>query len=548
MSMNIHNQIVGSESSQLLADMFIQHSLGRLDKKDDKPAVVIPKRNYTPYGAARQIPDCTAPTLIFEGVAESGKTFASLVLRVDAMAWAYPGAQIVIVRKVYADIITSVVESYEKNVLGLEQGQDTTIDGIRRYGGVKPFRYDYPNDSVVWIGGLDNAGKVLSSQRDIIYCNQAEELTFEDYSYLKSRCTGRAGNTPFPQIILDCNPAQPTHWINTLQAVSSVDEWNELPDSTIELKERKFQTAVRLKSEHRDNPRLFNQETGEITAQGVLSLSILKDLPGVLRKRLFEGLWAGVEGMVYEDSYSQLHNLKYWSELGWSGQIPPLSWRRVWAIDFGYKNPFACGFFAIDPDNNVYLYRQIYYTKRLVQDHCSTILRAALYDARPDVIVCDHDAEDRATFSRHCVFCVDCDQAISVQDSDRFHSRHTTIRFNLTTKAAYKAIEHGIQAVAKRWRVQGNGKAGLVIVRGGLVERDLSLKQLHKPTCTEDEIEGYAYPKDISGKTIKEIPIDINNHGCDLSRYAIAEIDQIHKIGKTGKPAVGKQRAGYVVR
>ena len=98
----------------------------------------------------------------------------------------------------------------------------------------------------------------------------------------------------------------------------------------------------------------------------------------------------------------------------------PWAWPRYWSIDFGYTNPFVCQFSAQDPDGRLYRYREIYRSKRLVEDHAQMIkrlwneelqaccrmpsgqpearIRSAL---RPRAIVCDHDAEDRATLAKH---------------------------------------------------------------------------------------------------------------------------------------------------
>jgi hypothetical protein len=40
-----------------------------------------------------------------------------------------------------------------------------------------------------------------------------EEIRLDDYEKLVGRATGRAGNAPYPQVMGDCNPDAPTHWI-----------------------------------------------------------------------------------------------------------------------------------------------------------------------------------------------------------------------------------------------------------------------------------------------------------------------------------------------
>src|SRR5262249_12503778 len=105
--------------------------------------------------------------------------------------------------------------------------------------------------------------------------------------------------------------------------------------------------------------------------------------------------------------------------------------------------------------------------------------------------VSDHDAEDRATLERHGV----------------------------STVAANKAISTGIEAVKARLRKQKDGKPRLLIMRDSLVEEDGLLAELHKPLCTHDEVMMYVYPKATSGKAVKEVPVDMYNHGMDCKRY-----------------------------
>jgi phage terminase large subunit len=203
------------------------------------------------------------------------------------------------------------------------------------------------------------------------------------------------------------------------------------------------------------------------------------------------------------------------------GFWPKKDWKRYWAVDFGFTNPFVLQCWAEDPDGRLYLYRELYRTKRLVEDHARDILRlvtklvprardtgddvlASVQDGRrvwkeptPTVIVCDHDAEDRETLTRH---------------------------LGMPTRAANKKVSEGIQAVASRFRRQEDGKPRLYISRTALVERDLLLVEAKKPCSTLEEIPGYVW--DIAnGKPAKESPRKEDDHGCDALRYICAERD-----------------------
>jgi len=89
-----------------------------------------------------------------------------------------------------------------------------------------------------------------------------------------------------------------------------------------------------------------------------------------------------------------------------------------------------------------------------------------------------------------------------------------------------KAVSDGIQAVQMRLRVQGDGLPRLGLVRDVLVERDTELAEAGRPTSTLEEITGYVWARDASGKKLeKEQPAKNDDHGMDAMRYLVAERD-----------------------
>src|SRR5688572_15322847 len=265
----------------------------------DAPVVQV-KRKFTAYGATADLFRLKDPQLIVSGPAETGKTIACLHL-LDSLAWKYPGMQGAIIRKTYRSMPGSVLQTYEKKVL-------VDGDGVTKRGGEKPEWFDYPNGSRLWVGGMDNPAKVLSSERDVIYVNQTEELTLDEWETLTTRATGRAGNMPYAQVIGDCNPGAFSHWIK-----------GSANDGKLKL----------LESRHEDNPTLFDQQTKLITPQGERSLEALDRLTGVRYLRLRKGLWAAAEGSVYDTFDRAKHIID---------EVPLLS-RHIAGVDWGFTNP-----------------------------------------------------------------------------------------------------------------------------------------------------------------------------------------------------------------
>ncbi len=411
--------------------------------------------DYRPIGAARQLFREKGPEVMLSGPAGTGKTRAGLEV-LHARCCHYPDSRHLLVRKTRASLTSTALITYNQNVLP-DGGAEVSYNGAR-----------YPNGSVIVFGGLDKSSKIMSSEYDSIYIPEATEVTEGDWEDLTTRL--RWGRMPFQQIFGDCNPGPPTHW----------------------LKRRSLNgRLMMLESRHEHNPTLWDGK--EWSERGKSYLRVLDALSGARKQRLRHGIWAAAEGMVYETWDPVTHLIDRFDI--------PATWPRIWGLDFGYTNPFVWQAWARDPDGRLYRYREIYMTQRLVEDHCATIRQICKTENEPlpVAIICDHDAEDRATFERH---------------------------MGLPTRAAYKAISPGIQAVQNRLRKHGDGKPRLFLLRDSLVQRDQALDDLRKPCSTEEEIEGYVWPHTGSGKTL-DVPVKRDDHGMDDMRYVVAAADGI---------------------
>jgi PBSX family phage terminase large subunit len=404
------------------------------------------QRPYRPYGAALDLFYCQADEVVLEGPAGTGKSRADLE-KVHLCALKYPGMRALICRKTRASMTESTLVTYEDKVLPVGFIRDD-IKRSNRHS------YPYPNGSEVVIGGLDKASRIMSTEYDMIVVPEATEATEHDWESLTTRL--RNGVMPYQQIIADCNPDAPTHWLHIRCDTGK---------------------ATVFFSRHTDNP--------TVTAT---YLARLENLTGVRKDRLFYGRRAAAEGIVYADFDRRVHLID---------RFPiPAVWRRIRAVDFGYSNPFVCQWWAIDPDGRMYLYREIYHTKRTVTVHTKQI-KALSEGEKIEATVADHDAEDRATMHEG----------------------------GIETKAARKAISVGIQKVQERLKLAGDGKPRLYVLRDSLVEADPDLQEAKQPLCFEQEIDSYVWPKGGDGKPVKEVPVDAFNHAMDSGRYAVMYVD-----------------------
>lgn len=422
-----------------------------------------------PRGAARQVLECRDFEILVEGPVGTGKTFAVL-WKIHLLALKYPGMKALLLRKTQRSLTESAIQTYVTKILPLANW------GVRPFSGniAEPRSFRYPNGSRLVVGGLDNPGKVMSAEYDVAAIFEATQVSIEDWENVTTRL--RNGVMPYQQLIGDCNPDGPTHWLN-----------QRANDGKI----------TRLLSRHQDNPRLWDADRQAWTPEGEEYVVLrLENLTGVRRKRNLEGLWAAAEGQVYEGWDPAIHVVDRFEI--------PADWPRYWSIDFGFRHPFIWQWWAEDHDGTLYRYREIAMTGRLVEDHARLGLQLSANEPKPTAIVTDHDAEDRATFER---------------------------KTGYRTKPAFKGVSAGIQAVAERLRPQRNGKPRIVFLRDSLVELDPELRAEGRPTCTEDEFTSYVW-NTASGRRLGEEPVKANDHGMDAMRYMVAFRDLQRTLAK----------------
>lgn len=380
------------------------------------------------------------------GPAGTGKTRAVLEYA-HLLASVRPGLRILSLRKTFASLKGSTLITFDEQVM-------PTLDGVVFKGSTakRPPQYLYPNGSTWEIGGMDKPGKIMSTDYDLVLAHETTDFEEGDWEVITTRL--RHQSLAWQQIIGDCNPAGPEHWIKRRADAGKL---------------------LMLESRHEDNPFATPAYLAKLDA-----------LTGVRYLRLRLGIWAAAEGMVYQDSWDRKRNLV-------DHFVIPKEWPRYLSIDFGFTNPFVCQWWAEDPDGRLYRYREIYQTKRLVIDHANEIKRLSRWGEKdgeplPRAVLCDPSAAEAKAQLRQAL--------------------------NMNVFDAPNDVLAGIQCVAARMRPAGDGRARLFLLRDSLVQRDYDLAEAKKPTCTEEEIEGYVWQ---TGS--KEAPVKEDDHGNDTMRY-----------------------------
>jgi hypothetical protein len=446
---------------------------------------------YEPRGGARELMLARESEVLIAGPAGTGKSLAML-FKLHLTALAVSGLRSLLVRQTQVSLTATTLTIFERFVVGasLAAGEVSWFGGSTRL----PPAYRYANGSTMTVGGMDKPDKFLSSDYDRIAVDEGTEMALAGLEILITRLRSQAPT--YRQIIVACNPAHPTHFLH----------------------QRAQRGTMRMiLSRHRDNPAYVNRN-GSITERGQEYFALLDRLTGVRRLRLLDGIWAAAEGIVYETYDPAIHEVP-------EDAVFPAEWTRYWSVDFGYTNPFVCQCWVEDPDGRLILEWEVYRTQRLVEDHAVTILDQVSYldpdyvhhgehsrrahegrvwtGPEPAAIICDHDAEDRATLERHV---------------------------GRTTKAAWKTVSDGIQYVQARLKLQADGRPRLQLRKNAVVEVDHSLADRGKPTCTAEEFPAYLWKLKpgvvarLSGDQ-KDEPEKENDHGMDTTRYMVSDRD-----------------------
>lgn len=413
--------------------------------------------------------------IVLDGPAGTGKTFAALQ-RQHLICNKYPRCRGIILRKFRSSMNETVLEVLDNEVFADVNG-DAYPDAPKWHERDQKYVYEH-NGSEIIIAGMDDPTKVMSSKYDWAYWNEAIEASRSEWEAVMSRL--RNFRVPYQQMLGDTNPGPPSHWINKMALEGKL---NRLPTS------------------HKDNPVYWDAVKNCWTTKGELYVnSILRDsLTGIRYKRLYEGKWVSAEGQVYSEFDPKIHVVPR--------RNIPKGWLRYWAFDFGYVDPFVWQEWVEDPNTGqLILYRELYHTQMRVSD-AAQLIKANSFGVMPYALICDHDAENRATLEKELGF---------------------------LTLPAYKFIHPGIQAVQQRlrpsirWTSNNDPRPGIVCMEGANIKTDPDLVYRHKPTCTQDEWESYSWDtKKQDQDKYKDDPIDRDNHGMDAARYAVAFIDSI---------------------
>ena len=168
--------------------------------------------------------------------------------------------------------------------------------------------YTFANGSMVEFFSVDDEQKIRGRKRDIAWCNEANELYFDDFTQLNMRTEDK--------LIFDYNPSDSASWLYELPAEES----------------------IKIKSTYKDNPFLPDS----IKAQ-------IEDLA-----RTDEALY-----QIYALGEKAISKSNIYSQWTFIAHRPSKFVKYVYGLDFGYNHPTAL-MRVYYCDNDIYIEPVIY--------------------------------------------------------------------------------------------------------------------------------------------------------------------------------------------
>jgi hypothetical protein len=306
--------------------------------------------------------------ILVEGPAGTGKSHGILAY-IHSLAWRYPKSRHLICRATRVSMTESILKTWEEQILG-----DSHPAYTGTAGRANRHSYDFPNDSTVVVGGLDNPEKLFSTEWDTVYVAEAIETSEDDWEKL-----GRAmrnNRMPYQQRVADTNPGPPNHWLNKrpkpipelLRLVGTKAEYNQLQAYNREPSSGRMR---RLVSKHQDNPAYWDINAWRWSPFGEqYVIGELSNMTGHRRARLFEGRWVAAEGTVFGMEFLEGRNIM-------DDFDPPGEWPLWVCSDPGFDHAFAVTFNTVSPNGTRYTVDEIY-TRQQGVDEIAELIKAKL--------------------------------------------------------------------------------------------------------------------------------------------------------------------------
>lgn len=285
---------------------------------------------------------------LYGGAAGGGKSDA---LVVEALRQVHiPHYKALILRKTYPQLSELIDKS--------RSYYPRAFPGARYHEG--RHQWTFPSGARVLFGSMQHPQdrtKYQGQAYDFIAFDELTHFTWEEYSYLFSRCRPNGPGTRC-YIRATANPGGIGHaWVKErfitpappMTTIWTQVTWRNADGSLGHGRRSRVFVPARVT----DNQKLLENDPGYL-----LSLAAL---PAAQRAALLEGNWDSFSGQVFREWVNDPagYETRLRTHVIAPFQVPE-SWSIWRGFDWGYSRPFSVGWYAVDGDRRLYRIRELY--------------------------------------------------------------------------------------------------------------------------------------------------------------------------------------------
>lgn len=256
------------------------------------------------------------------GAYASGKTFLVLLI-IHIICSNYPNVNCVLIRETYSQLDDTIIADFNKMFL---RGGYTYKEGKKEV--------HYPNGSIIRFRAFDVPEKILGGNIDLIVVSQAEQIPGDLFNELFGRLRGKS-SLPKKLIITEGNPSE--GWAKRRYVT------NPLPPNVYY---KHFTTYDNEKVLSKISPNFIDR--------------MIANLPENQIKRMVYGSWDTLEDSVFSSFVESINVIDPF-------EIPK-NYEIAIGIDYGFRNPTAIIWAAVDYDDNIIIFDEFYEPGKMIPE------------------------------------------------------------------------------------------------------------------------------------------------------------------------------------
>jgi len=285
--------------------------------------------DYKPSDRQKEFHSCPARFRLYGGAMGGGKSVA-LCMEGLKLALKYPGSYGYIARKTFESLRKTTMKTFfeftPKELIARHNKSEHLVSLV--------------NGSEIQFGDLENDDKLKSLNLAWFGIDEASEISKNTFLLMSSRLRQRIPKIDMKYYgFLTSNPAP--CWLR---------------DDFVKHPQRDY---VFIPALPKENPYLPHDYVERLYETSTPEWS----------KRYLEGDWGTFEGQIYCD-FNRDRNLVTPFDI-------PFYWNKYRTIDLGSENPTVCLWIAVNPEGDVYVYREYYASSLATEEHAETITMAS---------------------------------------------------------------------------------------------------------------------------------------------------------------------------